>query len=205
MEVEFVYRENAYVDDPAASGVATLGIAGPFRGRRDSFALAWAPTGEGKQWRILHRQRVDHGTWEEGDWYWDESASEPVDVRPLIETPTVTRLGLDDALAKLVEAIGSKVPTYIQETPIEGELHVSDQSRPEGGTGPWGVYFHKGRCLGGQDMESVSGYRRYDTWAEVLELVQRLVDPEVSLDTLPRSFALNLKVPVRVLRELNLM
>lgn len=210
LEVEIVYRESEEVTDPSAATAMRLHIAGPFRGRRDTAAVAWGPTdSSGNAWRLLHRVRTGEGVWEEGEWAWDSPEPELVDARPLIETTAQIRLGLGDALEKLIEAIASMVPeSYGQETLIKGELHVSDKSSP--GTtgpfaGPWTVYFHKGDSARGQVLEAISGYRRYDTWTEVLDLVQRLSGPETSLEELPRSFSLDLKVPVRVLRELKLM
>jgi hypothetical protein len=198
VEVEIVYRDKEYVTDPAPNGAD---IGGPYRGRRDIFALAWGPVTEGRTWRLLHCQRVHFGTWEEGDWAWDESGPELVDARPVIETPAAIRLGLGDALAKLVEEIGAKVPAYMQETLIEGDLHVFDSSRPESGSGPWFVYFQTG-----PNEESMGGRRRLDTWDEVLDLLARLTGadaPPANLDR--RSYIFRLKPPVHVLRELKFL
>jgi hypothetical protein len=200
VEVETVYRNSEYVDDPAAAG-SGIDIAGPFHGRRDISALAWAPSDEGKPWRLLHRQTVHEGTWEEGDWWWNETPLS-VDSRPLIETPAATRLGLGDALAKLVEEIGSKVPAYREEILIEGDLRITDQSIPESGLGPWRVYFQTGR-----EPESITGQRKYHEWADVADVVHRLVEAEIPPEHLAGHSLMfkRLKVSVRALRELKLM
>ena len=198
VEAELIYHDSAYVTDPAPSGID---IGGPFRGRRDTSALAWGPVAEGRAWRLFYRERVQRGTWEEGDWAWDESGPELIDARPLIETPASTRLSLGDSLAKLVEEIASKIPVYTQETLIEGDLHVSDRSFPESGTGPWFVYFQTG-----PDIESVTGQRLYDTWNEVLDALARLSGEEPSDSLEPHGYVFTkLKTPVRILRELKLM
>jgi hypothetical protein len=203
LEVEIVYRNRESVTDPAASvGVGSIDIAGPWRGRRDTAAVAWGPTDSGNAWRLLHRVRAGEGIWEEGEWCWDNPEPELLDARPLIETTAQIRLGLGDALEKLVKAIASVIPVYTQETLIEGDLNVIDQSIPESGTGPWRVYFQLG-----PKVESITGQRVYRSWNEVLDTVQRLVGPDIPPERLTGHSLMfeRLKVPVRVLRELKLM
>lgn len=213
VRVEHVYRTDHEFDDEAVKAYSAALDRRPPPDELEpppawlvSHALAWTPESNDRQWRILYISRRADGKLGGADW----TDPQLLVSRPLIETPATVRLGIGNALEKLIEEIASMVPeSYGQETLIEGELHVDDKSDPGTETGPWAgpwtAYFHKGSSRRGQHLESVSGYRRYDTWPEVLELVQRLIGPEASLDELPRSFALDVKVPVRVLRELKLM
>jgi hypothetical protein len=163
-------------------------------------SLAWAPSSEGKVWRIQWIEYVDHGFWDGQEVHRLERQAKAH--RPLIETPAAIRLSLDETLARLVEEIASQIPAYTQETLIEGDLDAYDSSRPESGTGPWRVRFQTG-----PNIESTTGQRVYETWTDVLAAVARLTDasPE-DLHLNGYSFTLRrLKVPVRVLRELKLM
>jgi hypothetical protein len=213
VRIEHVYRTDEEFDDDA---VKAYGAAldrhpppdelEPPPAWKVSHALAWTPEPDDRQWRILYISRRAEGKLGGSDW----TDPQLLVSRPLIETPASVRLGIGNALEKLIEGIASMVPeSYGQETLIEGELHVSDKSHPGTETGPWAgpwkVYFHKGRSTRGEVLEAISGYHSYNTWTEVLELVQCLLGPEASLEKLPRSFSLELKVPVRVLRELKLM
>jgi hypothetical protein len=206
VRVEHVYRTEEQSDETAvraylkALDYRPAEELQPVSARRHTYALAWAAQADERQWRILHSTYHAEGTLGvEHRW----SEPQVVESRPLIETPAPVRLGIGNALEKLVEALASMVPdVYGQETLIEGDLSVSDTSIPESATGPWRAYFQTG-----PEMESITGSRLYREWNDVLAALRTILGDDVSLEGFVqgRSFCFHLQAPVRVLRELKLM
>jgi hypothetical protein len=201
VEVEVAYYDNGYyIDGDDGMSPTTAMDLGTFPVRGETRKITWGPSPDGKTWRIMHHEFQHRGWFDEGDVNWTKT--ETVDVRPLIETPMAIRLALGDALAKLVEEIACKIPDYIEQTAISGDLSISDLSQRDDGPGPWCVSFRPG-----PGVESITGQQVFDRWGDVHSTVSKLVGTDTQLkDLAPGSYGFQrLKVPVKLLREMKLM
>lgn len=96
---------------------------------RSDETVAWGATDDGKTWRILYRNYLQEGTYISGQVSnpaWLEN--NPIEHRPLIETPVAIRLKAAAAgvLGELVKQITAQIPRYDADIPVEGELRLVD-------------------------------------------------------------------------------